>query len=33
MIGETEIATQPEERDRCTHRAQIIARSAWGGCL
>jgi hypothetical protein len=33
MIGETEIATQPEERDRCTHRAQIIARSAWGGSL
>jgi hypothetical protein len=33
MIGETEIETQPEEHDRCTHRAQIIARSAWGGSL
>jgi hypothetical protein len=33
MIGEAEVATQPEERDRGTHRAQIIARSTWGGSL
>ena len=33
VIGKAEVATQPEERDRSTHRAKIIACSTWGGGL